>query len=49
MKFSVKDLCSKCEHIRRKMQICSHLRKKFSTENLDFCVSTVELYKGGCL
>lgn len=36
MKFSVKDLCSKCEHIRRKMQICSHLRKKFSTKTLIF-------------
>ena len=28
MKFSVKDFFSKCEQIRRKLRICSHLLKK---------------------
>ena len=28
MKFSVKDFYSKCDQIRRKLRICSHLLKK---------------------
>ena len=37
MKFSVKNLFSKCEQIRRKLWICSHLLKKSLTENFIFC------------
>ena len=29
MKFSIKDLFSKCDQIRRKLQIWSHLLKKY--------------------
>ena len=41
MKFSVKDFLNKCEQIRSKLQICSHLLKKFLTENFIFCVVQV--------
>ena len=34
MKFTIKDLFSKCDQIRRKLQIWSHLLKKFLIENL---------------
>ena len=33
MKFSIKVFFSKCNQIRRKLRILSHLLKKFSTEN----------------
>ena len=36
-KFYVKDFLSKCEEIRRKLRICSHLLKKSFTENLISC------------
>ena len=36
MKFSI-DFFSKCDQIRRKLRICSHLLKKSATENLIFC------------
>ena len=36
MKFSI-DFFSKCDQIRRKLRICSHLLKKSVTENLIFC------------
>ena len=36
MKFSVKDFFSKCEQIRSFLRICSHLLKKFLTENFIF-------------
>ena len=35
-KFAVKDFFSKCEQIRRKLRICSHLEKKFRMENIIF-------------
>ena len=38
MKFSVKDFFRKCDQIRRKLQIWSHLLKKFLMENFIFCV-----------
>ena len=42
MKFSVKDFFSKCDQIRRKLRIWSHLLKKSLMENFIFCaVSTV--------
>ena len=34
MKFSIKDFFSKCDQIRRFLQICSHLLKKSLMENL---------------
>ena len=37
MKFSIKDFCSKCDQTRRKLQIWSHLPKKFLMENFIFC------------
>ena len=32
---------SKCEHIHRKLRICSHLLKKSITENFIFCAVTI--------
>ena len=37
IKFSIKDFFSKCDQIRRKLQIWSHLLKKSLIENFDFC------------
>ena len=37
MKFSVKDFFSKCDQIRRKLQIWSHLLMKSLMENFIFC------------
>ena len=36
MKFSIKDFFSKCDQIRRKLRIWSHLLKKSITENFIF-------------
>ena len=36
MKFSIKDFFSKCDQIRRKLRIWSHLLKKFLMENSFF-------------
>ena len=36
MKLSIKDFFSKCDQIRRKLGIWSHLLKKFLTENFIF-------------
>ena len=41
MKFSIKDFFSKCEQIRRKLRICSHLLKKSLIENVIFCAVTI--------
>ena len=38
MKFSIKDFFSKCDQIRRKLRIWSHLLKKLLMENFIFCV-----------
>ena len=38
MKFSIKDFSSKCDQIRRFLQIWSHLLKKSLMENFIFCV-----------
>ena len=38
MKFSIKDFFSKCDQIRRKLRISSHLLKKSLMENFIFCV-----------
>ena len=37
MKFSIKDFFSKCDQIRRKLRIWSHLLKKSLMENFIFC------------
>ena len=37
MKFSIKDFFSKCDQIRRKLRIWSHLPKKYLMENFIFC------------
>ena len=45
MKFSIKHFFSKCEQIRRKLQIWSHLLKKSLVKNFIFCavISTAPL------
>ena len=40
MKFSIKDFFSKCDQIRSKLRIWSHLLKKSLTENFIFCAVT---------
>ena len=37
MKFSIKEFFSKCDKIRRKLRIWSHLQKKPSIEDYIFC------------
>ena len=37
MKFSIKDFFSKCDQVRRKLRIWSHLPKKSLVENFIFC------------
>ena len=37
MKFSIRDSFSKCDQIRRKLRIWSHLLKKSLMENFVFC------------
>ena len=37
--FSIKNFFSKCDQIRRKLQIWSHLLKKLLMENLTFCAA----------
>ena len=37
MKFPIADFFSKCDQIRRKLCIWSHLLKKFAMENFIFC------------
>ena len=46
MKFSIKDFFSKCDQIRKKLQIWSHLRKKSLMENFTFCavLGLIKLY-----
>ena len=39
MKFSIKDFFSKCDQIRRKLRIWSHLLKKSLMENFIFCAA----------
>ena len=38
MKFSIKDFFSKCDQIRSKLRIWSHLPKKCLMENFTFCL-----------
>ena len=41
MNFFLKHLFTKCEHIRTKLQIYSHLLNKSLTENFIFCVVNI--------
>ena len=43
MKFSIKDFFSKCDQIRRKLRIWSHLLKKSLMENFIFCAVVLGL------
>ena len=43
MKFSIKDFFSKCDQIRRKLRIWSHLLKKSLMQNFIFCAVIVVL------
>ena len=38
LEFSITDIFSKCDQIRRKLRIWSHLLKKYLMENFVFCV-----------
>ena len=40
-KFSIKDFFCKCDQIRRKLRIWSHLLKKSLMENFIFCAVSV--------
>ena len=42
MKFSIKDSFSKCDQIRRKLRICSHLLKKSLMETFLFCAVFIQ-------
>ena len=44
MKFSIKDFFCKCDQIRRKLLIWSHLLKKCLMENFNFCVMVSVLF-----
>ena len=39
VKFFIKNFFSKCDQIRRKLRILSHLLKKFLMENFVFCAA----------
>ena len=41
MKFSIKNFFNKCDQIRRKLRISSHLLKKSLMENFIFCTVTL--------
>ena len=43
MKFSIKDFFSKCDQIRRKLPIWSHLLKKSLIENFIFCAVLIRV------
>ena len=45
MKFFVKDFSGKCDQIRRKLRIWSHLPKKSLMENFIFCAVPQENYQ----
>ena len=45
MKFSIKDLFSKCDQIRSFLRIWSHLLKKSLVENFIFCAMLIQYVK----
>ena len=42
VKFAIKDFSSKCDHIRRKLRIWSHLLEKSLMEKFIFCAVIFE-------
>ena len=44
MKFSIKDLFSKCDQIRSLLRIWSHLLKKYLMENFILCAVRLVIY-----
>ena len=44
MKFSIKDFFSKCDQIRRKLRICSHLLNKSLMKNFIFCAVCIKVF-----
>ena len=44
MKFSIKNFSSKCEQIRRKLRIWSHLLEKSLMENFIFCAVVIIIW-----
>ena len=44
MKFSIKEFFIKCDQIRRKLRIWSHLQQKSLMENFIFCVTVNFFY-----
>ena len=44
MKFSIQDFSSKCDQIRRKLRIWSHLLEKSLMENFIFCAVLAASY-----
>ena len=45
MKISIKDFFSKCDQIRRKLRMWSHLLKKFLVEIFFLCVQSETLFE----
>ena len=45
MKFSIKDFFCKCDQIRRKLRIWSHLLKKSFMENFIFCAVCIKEHR----
>ena len=45
MKFSIKGFSSKCDQIRRKLRIWSHLLEKYLMEKFVFCAVAVRIEK----
>ena len=46
MKFSIKGFFSKCDQIRSKLRIWSHLLQKSLTENFIFCAVSTVMFPG---
>ena len=44
MKFCIKDFFSKCDQIRKKLQIWLHLLHKFFMKNFNFCAVYCRLF-----
>ena len=44
MKFCIKDFFSKCDQIRKKLQIWLHLLHKFLMKNFNFCAVYCRLF-----
>ena len=49
MKFSVKGFFIKCDQIRRKLRIWSHLLKKYFKENFNLCAVFININSTSCV